>query len=547
MISTDVRSEAGAEAIAVVTEAAGAPAPARRWLGTADHKRLGVLFLVGAIVFLLAGGAASAVLRAELAQEGAQLDVQYGRVLSLHGTVTTVLFLLPAWVGLATWLVPLQIGATRLAFPRLHALALWLFILGGAMLLVAYALGRPAFELADGAPTPGPDQGANLATSLAVMSLVLVSVAIVLAAMDLAVTVLKFRAPGLTLSRLPLFSWAVLVTSLALLLATPVFLAGLALLYVDRHFGGDLFLGSPAGRAVWRHTLWLFGRPEAFLVLLPGLGAACDIVATHARRPLLGEDGARRAVVLFAILSFTTWAANSGVADALVLPTYSLPTALVAIPVAMMGLALLGTTVRSRPRLHVSLLFVGGFLALTALGALNAAVAAVVGVQGEAWATGHLHTVAFGAPTMLFFGAMYHWAPKMTGRHPSPKLGGICFLGLFGGFALLGLGSYLLGYDGRPAHLQDYAFTPGATTFNPLALVGGALTVLGVLAFVADFLWLAFGRGGDEAGDDPYQGLTLEWATPSPPPPHNFETLPEVRSAQPLVDLRTQARSGTRG
>ncbi len=531
----------------VSDEATGPAAGAGWWVTTADHKRLGALFLVGALLFLVVGAAVGAVLRTELAREGVDVDVQYGRLLSLHSTVATLLFLVPAWIGMASWLVPLQIGASRVAFPRLHALSLWLFLLGGTMLLAAYVLGRPVFDLAEGLPRPGPDQGANEATGLAIMGMALVAVSTLLAAMDLVVTVLKLRTRGLTLVRLPLFSWSVLITCLALLLATPVFLAGLALLYLDRHFGGDLFVGNPAGNAVWRHTLWLFGRPEAFLILLPGLGAACDIVATHARRPLLGEGAARQAMVAFAVLSFSTWAAGPGVADALVLPTYSVPTALAALPVAVVALVLLGSVLKGRPQLHISLLFVSGFLLLTGLGALNAGVAAAVGVEGRPWATGHLHVVGFGAPTMLLFAALYHWAPKMTGRHPSPKLAGASFLGLFGGFALLGLGSYLLGYDGGPARLQDYDFTAGATTFNPLAFLGGLLVLLGVVAFALDFVRVAVLRAGEEAAGDPYEGLTLEWATSSPPPPHNFETVPEVRSAQPLLDQRTPVQSGSRG
>lgn len=532
---------------AASAEASGAATGPSRWVATADHKGLGVLFLVGALLFLLVGAAVGAVLRTELAREGVDLDIQYGRLLSLHSTVATLLFLIPAWIGMATWLVPLQIGASRVAFPRFHALALWLFLLGGTVLLAAYVLGRPAFDLAEGLPRPGPDRGANEATGLAIMGMVLVAVSTVLAAMDLVVTVLKLRTRGLTLMRLPMFSWSVLITCLALLLATPVFLSGLALLYLDRHFGGDLFVGSPAGNAAWRHTLWLFGRPEAFLVLLPGLGAACDIVATHSRRPLLGEGGARQAVVAFAVISFATWAAGPGVADALVLPTYSVPTALAALPVAAVALAVLGTALKGRPQLHVSLLFVSGFLLLAGLGALNAGVAALVGVEGRPWTTGHLHIVVFGAPTMLLFAALYHWAPKMTGRHPSPKLAGAAFLGLFGGFALLGLGSYLLGYDGGPARLQDYEFTAGATTFNPLGFLGGLLVALGLLTFALDFVRIAVFRAGEEAEGDPYEGLTLEWATSSPPPPQNFETVPEVRSAQPLLDLRTPVQSGSRG
>ena len=525
-----------------------AAAPSESWLVTADHKRLGLLFLVGSLVFLVVGGVAGAMLRAELVREGLQLDLAYGRVYSLHATVSSLLFLSAAWVGVSTWVVPLQIGASRLAFPRLHAFALWLYLVGGTLLVAAYAAGDPIVDLAAGTPEASPDGGAGTATSLAIVGMVLAAVSMVLASMDLAVTVLKLRTRGLTLARLPMFSWATLVTGLATMLATPVFVAGLALLYLDRHFGGQLFAADGvAGKGVWRHTLWLFGRPEAYLVLLPGLGAACDVVSTHAGRPLRGLGAARGALVVLAALSFGAWAAGGEVADALVLPTYSPLTALVALPIGVVALAWLRTALADRPRFHVSILFVAGFLALIGFGALHLVAAAVVGVRGQAWATGHLHTVAFGAPTLLLFAAVYHWAPKMTGRHPSQKLGALCFLGLFGGFSFLGLGSYLLGYDGAPAHRADYPFASGTSTFAALALLGAGLVVVGILAFGLDGLRTAVGHRAEEAEDDPYEGLTLEWATPSPPPPQNFESVPEVRSPHPLLDLRRPARSASRG
>lgn len=540
MTVTETRSPASVNGDEEVLARAG-------WLRTADHKRLGTLFLVGAFLFLVVGGVAGAVLRVELLSEGTQLQLAYRRVFSLHATVSALLFLGPAWVGVATWVVPLQIGASRLAFPRLHAFALWLFLLGGTLLVAAYALGNPAIDLAASTPQPSPDGGADTATSVSVMAMGLVAVAMVLAAMSLAVTVLKLRTRGLTLRRAPLFTWATLVTSTATLLATPVFLAGLSLLYLDRHFGGQLFAVGPAGKGVWRHTLWLFGRPEAYLVLLPGLGAACDIVATHARRPLLRSHAVRGAMVALAALSFGVWAAGGEVIDALVLPTYTPLTALVALPVAVVVLAWLATALQACPHLHVSVLFVVAFLALTGVGVLHVGAAAAVGVRGQAWTTGHLHTVAFGAPTLLLFAAVYHWAPKMLGRHLSPKLGASCFLALSGGFFLLGLGSYLLGYDGAPAHVGDYPFTSSGSTFSALAGVGTALVLVGVLAFALDVARAAVLGRGEVAGPNPYEGLTLEWATPSPPPPQNFESVPEVRSEQPVVDLRAAARTASRG
>lgn len=517
---------------------------------TADHKRLGLLLLGGSLLFLLVGGIVGLVLRAELAQEGVDLvGNNYGRLFSLHATVSALLFLGPAWIGLGTYVVPLQIGSGRLALPRLHAFATWLFLLGGAMLVAAYLIGPPlGLGIADATPSPAPKGGANNANALAIMSMAMVAAATVLAAIGLAVTILKLRTPGLTLRRLPMFSWATLVASVVTMLSTPVFLGGLVLVYLDQRLGGRFFHPENAGgQAVWQHTVWLFGRPEIYLSALPGLGAACDIVATHTRRPLASLDMARKAISLFALLSFGAWAAGTEVADALVLPTYSGLTGLIAVPVALLVLVWLATVAKSRPREHVSVLFVAGFVGLVGVAAVHALIAAAAGVDGSAWTTGHLHTVAFGAPTLLVAGAVYHWAPKLFGRELSPALGRIAFLGLFGGFFLLGLGSYLLGYDGAPAHVKDFEFSTSASTYALLAAVGGVVVVVGALAMGADVARAMAGRATASGPEDPYEGLTLEWATASPPPPQGFDTVPEVRSAHPLLDLRSASAEGDGG
>ncbi len=509
------------------------------WFATADHKRLGLLYLAASLLFLLIGVIVGMILRAELLSEGIQVaGNDYGRLFSMHVTVATVLFLAPAWVGIATYVVPLQIGAGRLAFPRLHSFALWLFVLGGGVLITSYVVGPPAgLGLVSSLPVPAQKGVGVTATSLMIAGLALVTVSSVLAAVDLAVTVLKLRTPGLTLRRLPMFTWAMLTSSLLTLLAGPVFLAGLVLFYLDQRFGGAFFAPANVGASsIWRHTLWLYGRPDIYLLVLPGLGAACDIVSTHARRPLISLGAARGAITAFGFLSLGAWAAGSGVGDALILPTYSPLTALVVIPVGALVLLWLGTMASGRRHLHPSLLFVAGFVLLAGFGVLNVAIAAAAKVDGRAWSTGHLHVVAFGAPTLLILAAITHWAPKMFGRQLSGGVTRVGFLGVFGGFFLMGLGSYLLGYDGAPSRIRNFDFSSDASTFSTLSALGALVLTLGLVGFLAEMLRAA--RSGDAGPADPYEGLTLEWATASPPPPHSFDSVPEVRSAHPLLDLR---------
>jgi heme/copper-type cytochrome/quinol oxidase subunit 1 len=518
------------------------------WLTTADHKRVGLLYLFFSLLFLLVGGAAGAILKTELTGEGVQIvGDNFSRLFNEHATVSTFLFLAPAWVGLAAYLVPLQIGASRVAFPRALAFSLWTFVCGGALVIVSYMVGPPgggrfgSLGLSNSLPMAARRGGGGAATDLWVMGLLVLSLSALVAATTLAVTILKLRVPGLTLRRTPMFSTATLVTSIGIIMATPVFVAGLVLLYIDQHYGGRLFLPSTEGyQVVWQHTLWLFGRPEVFLLSLPALGAACDIVATHARRGFLDDRPLRAAIGLFGLLSFGAWWLPDNAGRALVLPNPPVLNAVLGVPVGIIVLVLLGTLVKGRLKAHVSLLFVAGYVLLLGFGAINGIIAGLAGVDGKAWTEGHLHVVIFGGPTLLVAGAVYHWAPKLFGRQLSAATGGAVFLLLFGGFLLMGLGDYLLGYNGAPAHVND--FPPGEDwgTYATLGTVGGYLLTAGALLFTLDVMRAA-GSKTKDASADPYEGLTLEWAAASPPPPHNFDAVPEVRSPYPVLDLREGA------
>lgn len=535
-----------------------APAPAPEvpvlvpeiWLTTSDHKRLGRMYVLASAAFLVVGAGVGIAMDAQRSMHnGAIAGADYARLFSLHSTVAPLLFLAPLWVGLATYLVPLQIGARRLAFPRLQALAFWTFVTGGLTLLASYAFGRPeGAGIMLSQPLAPVKGGASRATDLWAASLIVITIAAVAAAVNIFTTVIKLRAEGMTMPRVPAFTWSALATSVAVVLSGPMFVAGMLLVYLDQHYGGQLFAPTQVNaNLVWQHLVWFYGRPEAYLVFLPSLGVISDVVATHARRPLFKAPVVKGAIFAFAVLSFGVLAANSAAAGAVVLPTPTLLSSLVVLPAGLCLLLWLGTIRPAELRLHISLLYVAGFVLLCLLGGLNAVIAAVRGVSGgSAWSTGQVHAVLFGAPTLAAFAGLYHWAPKIWGRPLRTALGAMQWLLLFGGFVISAVGSWLLGYDGASWHVADLTGAgtkPGWLALARLEAVGGVLITLGILVFVVNLAVSVLG-GGDPAPDDPYDGATLEWATTSPPPPDNFTYLPEIRSDLPLTDVRSLGTGG---
>jgi cytochrome c oxidase subunit 1 len=538
-----------------------APAVVPPWPPATDHKVVGTLFVVVALLFLVAAGVLALVLRSELTTADADVLGRntYRELFTLHGVLAVFAFLAPAWVGVATAVVPLQIGASRLAFPRLQALVLWMVVAGGGMVAVAPFLdGRISSGWTLSTPIPQGRAFRGDAVDLLVLGMAVLAVALVLAAANLLVTVVKLRAPGVTLRRTPLFSWSVAVSSSVLLLALPVLIGGLVMLFVDRHYNGKVFngfTGSGGGNPLlWPRLFWFAAYPMLWALLLPALGVISEIVPVAARRRLFSHQRATAAIGAVGVLAFAGWGSEvNGLTRARVV--FAIGALLVLLPVASLLLNWLATvamSLRARrtnpPAMRtVPMVFAAGAISVLAVGLAGAAVAAIgsgTTLHRNYWQVATQHTLYFGFGTLGVVTALAWWAPKLWGRHLNEKAGLLSAALLVGGLHLTFLPMFVLGIQDMRIHLAGYSdddFTPA----NLVATAGAVLTVLGVLAFAAALLAGVVGRRGRPAGDDPWQGHTLEWATSSPPPSHNFERLPEVRSETPVLDMRESPTTST--
>lgn len=519
MTLTETRPEAAPE-----EPQAAQATPARESIfATADHKRVGRVQLVAALLFLAVGAVCLAVSRAGPGDLGVSASVS-GRATSAETTFLYVLGLPLAWLGLAAVVVPLQIGAWRVALPRLHAAAIWSALLGAVVIAVGYLSGSASdFDLNSFHGPVAPESGAKDATEMVIGGLVLVAVAITLQAASLVTTILTQRAEGMTIGRIPLFSVSILVTSSVLLIAVPVFIAGLVLLWLDQHFGGQLFAEtSLATDRLWQHFLFLPGWPLLLLMAVPALGALTDAVAGNARRQLLGHPIAGGLLTAFALLTVLTWAAGRNRLYAITHPISTVPLALMLAPIGLLLLLWLGTLRFGKAKFHASLLGAALSLVLVGAGIAGVVAAALIDVEADdaaAFARGTITLLALGVPAVALVAAIAYWAPKITGRAPSTGAAGIAALLVFAGVLVSALPGWIVGFDASD------------DTWG-IAVAGGALLALGFLATAGAL------KAGPAATDDPYGAATLEWATTSPPPAHNFDRLPEVRSSAPLADVR---------
>ncbi|HUR23138.1 MAG TPA: cbb3-type cytochrome c oxidase subunit I [Acidimicrobiales bacterium] len=526
------------------------------WPKGTDHKYIGSLYVAAAVVFLVAGVVMALLMRAQLATPDADIlgDRTYRQLFTLHGVFSVFLFLLPVWLGLASAIVPLQVGAARLAFPRLHAMSFWMFLTGGVMVSLAPAMSDVFHGWALDDPIPVklglPGQGPDFL----LLGLILVCMAAVVVVVNLIVTVLQLRPPGMTLRRVPIFSWSMMVSGAVLLFALPVLIGAFGLLFVDRHYGSSIFSGFTGSRGgnplIWPRLFWFGAYPMLWALLIPALGAVSEIVSTFAGRPLFSRDRASAALVGVGVLSFAGWGSEVETVNR-ARPLFILGALIVLAPVALLILNWLATLRMAgkegdrdalRGRFTATpMLWALGMLPVLGLGLAASVVSALdAGRDAHAnyWQTGQQHALFFGAATIGAVAALSFWGPKIWGRRLSDALGKLEILAVVGGTLLTVVGMLMLGVQDMLVHTSTFDSGDEWELGNLVVSAGAAIVGLGLVVLVLDLLGSILARRGRAAGADPWGGQTLEWATTSPPPRHNFDALPEIRSGTPLLDLR---------
>ncbi|GGQ62563.1 putative cytochrome c oxidase subunit 1-alpha [Kitasatospora griseola] len=515
------------------------------WLTTTDHKQIGTLYLVTSFGFFLVGGVMALLMRAELARPGTQFlsNEQFNQLFTIHGTIMLLMFATPLFAGFANWFMPLQVGAPDVAFPRLNAFAYWLYLFGSLIVVAGFVTPQGAADFGWFAYAPLNDavHSPSIGADLWIMGLAFSGFGTILGSVNFVATIICLRAPGMTMFRMPILVWNVLLTAVLVLMAFPVLAAALLCLEADRKFGAHVFDPANGGAILWQHLFWFFGHPEVYIIALPFFGIVSEIIPVFSRKPMFGYSGLIAATIAIAGLSITVWAHHMFVTGQVLLPFFSFMTLLIAVPTGVKFFNWIGTMWRGSLSFETPMLWSVGFLVTFLFGGLTGVLLASppidFHVSDSYFVVAHFHYVVFGTVVFAMFAGFYFWWPKMTGRMLDERLGKIHFWTLFVGFHTTFLVQHWLGAEGMPRRYADYLASDGFTTLNTVSTIGSFLLGLSTLPFLYN-VWRTAGRAPRVTVDDPWgYGRSLEWTTSCPPPRHNFVTLPRVRSESPAFDL----------
>jgi cytochrome c oxidase subunit I len=515
------------------------------WVSSVDHKKIGIMYLLAALVFFGAGGIEALLIRIQLAVPlNTFLSPRaFDQIFTMHGTTMIFLVAMPVLTGIANYLVPLMIGASDVAFPRLNALSLWLLVFGGLLLYFSFiAGGAPAAGWFSYAPLSEKAYSSSPGVDYYSLGLLITGIGSVVAAINLIVTILKLRAPGLSIRRLPLFIWMVLVTQFLIILALPALNASLVMLLIDRRLNAHFFQALSGGSAIlWQHFFWAFGHPEVYIVILPAFGMISEVIPVFSRKPIFGYEYVAASTVAIGVLGFLVWAHHMFVVGLghSIDTMFAISSMLIAVPTGVKIFNWIATMWNGSIRFTTSMLFAVSFLIVFTIGGLSGVSLAVFPIDWQVTDTyylvAHLHYVLFGGTVFGIFAGLYYWFPKMSGRMLSEKLGKWHFWSMLIGFNMTFFVMHFLGLMGMTRRVYTYPNLPDWGLLNMIATIGAV--IMGISSLI--FLWnIAVSlRQGEIAGDNPWDAWSLEWATTSPPPVHNFERIPPIRSRRPLWDL----------
>lgn len=522
------------------------------WITTVDHKKIGIMYGALALVFFVVAGLEALLIRVQLfGPNGTVLTAsQYNQVFTMHGTTMVFLVGMPMAVAFGNYLVPLQIGARDVAFPRINAFGFWIVLLGGIFIYSSFFLGGApdggwfgytpltSSPMSSGfLPGRGPDFWA--------IGLIFLGIGSTTSAVNFIVTILNMRAPGMTLMRMPVFVWMIFVIAFLTLFAMPIITVALIMVYTDRHFATNFFFAPKGGDPLlYQHLFWLFGHPEVYILILPGMGIVSEVLPVFARKPLFG-----RAVVIFSgiaigFLGWSVWAHHmftTGLGPVAV-SAFSLATMLIAIPTGVKIFNWLGTVFKGSIRLTTAMLFSLGFIVMFTIGGVSGVLHSVVPGDTQQTDTyfvvAHFHYVLFGGLILAIFSGFYFWFPKFFGRMLNERMGKINFWTMLIGFNLTFFPMHLLGLYGQPRRTYRYDTGMGWTGLNQIVSIGSFLVAFSVLIFLVNVIFSLVAKRGAVAGNDPWDARTLEWSISSPPPAYNFAEIPQVAGPDGFWDQK---------
>ena len=522
------------------------------WMTSTDHKVIGYMYLISSFVWFLIAGLMALLIRAQLFAPGLEVIAtkeQYNQLFTMHGTIMLLMFATPLFVGFANVIMPLQIGAPDVAFPRLNAFSFWLYTFGSLIAVAGFLTpqGAASFGWFAYAPlsseTFSPGDGGNLW----VLGLGISGFGTIMGGVNFITTIITMRAPGMTMWRMSIFTWNTLITSILVLLVFPVLAAAMFGLAADRIFGAQIYTGE-GGAILWQHLFWFFGHPEVYIIALPFFGIVSEVFPVFSRKPIFGYKTLVYATIAIAALSMTVWAHHMYVTGSVLLPFFALMTMLIAVPTGVKIFNWLGTMWRGSITFETPMLWALGFLVTFVFGGLTGVILASppldFHISDTYFVVAHFHYVVFGTVVFAMFSGFYFWWPKWTGKMLDERLGKIHFWVLFVGFHMTFLIQHWLGVMAAPRRYYTYLPEDGITWMNQLSTVGSMILGVSMIPFLLN-VYLTHRSAPKVEVNDPWgYGRSLEWATSCPPPRHNFTSIPRIRTESPAFDLNHPEVSG---